>query len=80
VCSLPLWVHLFLDAVHSLCEMLFWLKEEEMSHEELTQRLTTVITHVGKISLLFYSLRLRRFGGPVPPGGADALYRQKAFV
>lgn len=32
----------------SPCEMLFWLKEEEMSHQELTQRLTTVITHVGK--------------------------------
>ncbi|XP_035189929.1 probable guanine nucleotide exchange factor MCF2L2 isoform X4 [Oxyura jamaicensis] len=33
----------------SLCEMLFWLKEEEMSHQELTQRLTTVITHVDEI-------------------------------
>ncbi|XP_064929815.1 probable guanine nucleotide exchange factor MCF2L2 isoform X5 [Columba livia] len=33
----------------SLSEMLFWLKEEEMSHQELTQRLTTVITHVDEI-------------------------------
>ncbi|KAJ7324725.1 hypothetical protein JRQ81_017745 [Phrynocephalus forsythii] len=40
----------FLDAVQSLCcEMLFWLKEEEMSHQELTQRLATVITHVDEI-------------------------------
>lgn len=31
-----------------LWEMLFWLREEEMSHQELTQRLSTVITHVGK--------------------------------
>lgn len=30
------------------CEMLVWLKEEEMSHRELSQRLATVITHVGK--------------------------------
>ncbi|KAG8445093.1 hypothetical protein GDO86_010022, partial [Hymenochirus boettgeri] len=30
-------------------EMIFWLKEEEMSHEELTQRLSTVITHVDEI-------------------------------
>ncbi|KAE8603708.1 hypothetical protein XENTR_v10014437 [Xenopus tropicalis] len=30
-------------------EMLFWLKEEEMSHQELTQRLSTVITHVDEI-------------------------------
>ncbi|XP_075426794.1 putative guanine nucleotide exchange factor MCF2L2 isoform X3 [Ascaphus truei] len=29
--------------------MLFWLKEEEMSHQELTQRLSTVITHVDEI-------------------------------
>ncbi|XP_078245911.1 putative guanine nucleotide exchange factor MCF2L2 isoform X4 [Pogona vitticeps] len=29
--------------------MLFWLKEEEMSHQELTQRLATVITHVDEI-------------------------------
>ncbi|XP_063772414.1 probable guanine nucleotide exchange factor MCF2L2 isoform X2 [Pseudophryne corroboree] len=29
--------------------MLFWLKEEEMSHHELTQRLSTVITHVDEI-------------------------------
>lgn len=47
----------------SLCEMLFWLKEEEMSHQELTQRLTTVITHVGKTSLFFFSLHLCRFWG-----------------
>lgn len=54
---LPLQLHLgggilnffSLDAVKSLqCEMLLWLKEEEMSHQELTQRLATVITHVGK--------------------------------
>lgn len=64
----------------SLCEMLFWLKEEEMSHQELTQRLTTVITHVGKTSLIFFSLHLCRFGGPIPPGGAGALQRQEAFV
>lgn len=51
--------------------MLFWLKEEEMSHQELTQRLTTVITHVGKSSL-FFLLHLCEFGGPVPPGGAAA--------
>lgn len=56
----------------SLCEMLFWLKEEEMSHQELTQRLTTVITHVGKASLFFFLLHLCGFGGPVPPGGAAA--------
>ncbi|XP_078003731.1 putative guanine nucleotide exchange factor MCF2L2 isoform X8 [Phascolarctos cinereus] len=31
------------------CEMLFWLKEDEMSHQELTQRLATVITHVDEI-------------------------------
>ncbi|XP_053160919.1 probable guanine nucleotide exchange factor MCF2L2 isoform X5 [Hemicordylus capensis] len=38
------------EAVQSLrCEMLFWLKEEEMSHQELTQRLATVITHVDEI-------------------------------
>lgn len=60
--------------------MLFWLKEEEMSHQELTQRLTTVITHVGKTSLIFFSLHLCRFGGPIPPGGAGALQRQEAFV
>ncbi|KAM4693475.1 putative guanine nucleotide exchange factor MCF2L2 [Discoglossus pictus] len=29
--------------------MLYWLKEEEMSHQELTQRLSTVITHVDEI-------------------------------
>ncbi|XP_043848161.1 probable guanine nucleotide exchange factor MCF2L2 isoform X3 [Dromiciops gliroides] len=29
--------------------MLFWLKEDEMSHQELTQRLATVITHVDEI-------------------------------
>ncbi|KAM4043003.1 putative guanine nucleotide exchange factor MCF2L2 isoform 3-T3 [Anomaloglossus baeobatrachus] len=29
--------------------MLFWLKQEEMSHQELTQRLSTVITHVDEI-------------------------------
>ncbi|XP_053246613.1 probable guanine nucleotide exchange factor MCF2L2 isoform X1 [Podarcis raffonei] len=29
--------------------MLFWLKEEEMSHQELSQRLATVITHVDEI-------------------------------
>ncbi|KAM8954399.1 putative guanine nucleotide exchange factor MCF2L2 isoform 3-T3 [Pelodytes ibericus] len=29
--------------------MLFWLKEEEMSHQELTQRLSSVITHVDEI-------------------------------
>lgn len=60
----------------SLCEMLFWLKEEEMSHQELTQRLTTVITHVGKASLFFFLLHLCGFGGPVPPGGAAAFVWQ----
>ncbi|XP_069474740.1 probable guanine nucleotide exchange factor MCF2L2 isoform X2 [Ambystoma mexicanum] len=30
-------------------EMLFWLKEEEMSHQELSQRLASVITHVDEI-------------------------------
>lgn len=30
-------------------EMLYWLKEEEMSHHELTHRLATVITHVDEI-------------------------------
>ncbi|XP_059587164.1 probable guanine nucleotide exchange factor MCF2L2 isoform X2 [Alligator mississippiensis] len=55
VCSLPLQLQLslsffFLDAVQfPFCEMLFWLKEEEMSHQELTQRLATVITHVDEI-------------------------------
>ncbi|XP_063298795.1 probable guanine nucleotide exchange factor MCF2L2 [Pelobates fuscus] len=29
--------------------MLFWLKEEEMSHQELTERLSSVITHVDEI-------------------------------
>uniref|UniRef100_A0A8C5M2H6 MCF.2 cell line derived transforming sequence-like 2 n=1 Tax=Leptobrachium leishanense TaxID=445787 RepID=A0A8C5M2H6_9ANUR len=29
--------------------MLVWLKEEEMSHQELTQRLSSVITHVDEI-------------------------------
>ncbi|XP_078522113.1 putative guanine nucleotide exchange factor MCF2L2 isoform X2 [Lissotriton helveticus] len=29
--------------------MLLWLKEEEMSHQELSQRLATVITHVDEI-------------------------------
>ncbi|KAG8581365.1 hypothetical protein GDO81_007650 [Engystomops pustulosus] len=29
--------------------MLYWLKEEEMSHQELTQRLSSVITHVDEI-------------------------------
>ncbi|XP_069831214.1 probable guanine nucleotide exchange factor MCF2L2 isoform X6 [Dendropsophus ebraccatus] len=29
--------------------MLYWLREEEMSHQELTQRLSTVITHVDEI-------------------------------
>ncbi|XP_030072097.1 putative guanine nucleotide exchange factor MCF2L2 [Microcaecilia unicolor] len=29
--------------------MLFWLKEEEMSHQELNQRLASVITHVDEI-------------------------------
>ncbi|XP_032080796.1 probable guanine nucleotide exchange factor MCF2L2 [Thamnophis elegans] len=29
--------------------MLVWLKEEEMSHRELSQRLATVITHVDEI-------------------------------
>ncbi|KAM9317319.1 putative guanine nucleotide exchange factor MCF2L2 [Gastrophryne carolinensis] len=29
--------------------MLYWLREEEMSHQELTQRLATVITHVDEI-------------------------------
>lgn len=60
--------------------MLFWLKEEEMSHQELTQRLTTVITHVGKTSLFFFSPYLCRFGGPFPPGDANVLHRQEAFV
>lgn len=36
--------------------MLFWLKEEEMSHQELTQRLATVITHVGKEGISFITL------------------------
>ncbi|XP_053567830.1 LOW QUALITY PROTEIN: probable guanine nucleotide exchange factor MCF2L2 [Bombina bombina] len=31
------------------CEMLYWLEEEEMSHMELSQRLSTVITHVDEI-------------------------------
>ncbi|XP_034636427.1 probable guanine nucleotide exchange factor MCF2L2 [Trachemys scripta elegans] len=52
VCSLPLqlpFIYFFFYAVQCFCEMLFWLKEEEMSHQELTQRLATVITHVDEI-------------------------------
>lgn len=72
VCSLPLQLQLslsffFLDAVQfPFCEMLFWLKEEEMSHQELTQRLATVITHVGKGSFSLPPPLLCRYLGSHP--------------
>lgn len=37
-------------------EMLSWLREDEMSVQELLQRVQCVITHVGKPSLLFLIL------------------------
>lgn len=47
-------------------EMLCWLREDEMSVQELLQRVQCVITHVGKslnfliILFIFHTIRIKR--------------------
>lgn len=60
-------------------EMLCWLREDEMSVQELLQRVECVITHVGKSSYIFLvsplclSVHVSLSGGLIRIRGADVL-------